>query len=80
MKNQTNTPNPVLPYKMNSPIDAPYALLPMRVRGGYKTVKTHVLRSMCNLHSSSQQPANVANIEIVALYSDPDFYFLVAMK
>lgn len=29
-----------VPFKNASPKDAPYALLPMRVRGGYKTAKT----------------------------------------
>lgn len=29
-----------VPFKNASPKDAPYALLPMRMRGGYKTAKT----------------------------------------
>lgn len=29
-----------VPFKNASPKDAPHALLPMRVRGGYKTAKT----------------------------------------
>lgn len=31
---------PFIPPKNASPMDTPYALLPMRVRGGYKTAKT----------------------------------------
>lgn len=39
--NKTHIPLlPFFPSNNASPMDAPYALLPMRVRGGYKTAKT----------------------------------------